>query len=79
MHIHLIDDLINIRIVFTVLRMRDNKESTCLLRHITTEKWDLCQYAVCITENTTLKKLALCAMYITFFAFRKFSIIQTEF
>ena len=32
------------------------KKSTCLLRHITTEKSDLCQYAVNITQNTTLKK-----------------------
>ena len=38
-----------------VLRRRDTKESTCLLRHITTEKTDLCQYALCITQNTTLK------------------------
>ena len=39
-----------------VLRRRDTKESICLLRHITTEKSDLCQYAVCITQNTTLRK-----------------------
>ena len=39
-----------------VLDRRDTKESTCLLRHITTEKSDLCQYAVCITRNATLKK-----------------------
>ena len=39
-----------------VLRRRDTKESTCLLRHIMTEKSDLCQYAVCITCNTTLEK-----------------------
>ena len=39
-----------------VLRRRDTKESTCLLRYITTEKSVLCQYAVCITRNTTLKK-----------------------
>ena len=32
------------------------KESACLLRHISTEKSDLCQYAVCITQNTRLKK-----------------------
>ena len=32
------------------------KGSTCLLGHITTEKTDLCQYAVCITRNTMLKK-----------------------
>ena len=38
------------------LRSCDTKESTCLLRHITTEKSDLCQYAVCITRNTTLEK-----------------------
>ena len=31
------------------LRRRDTKESTCLLRHITTEKLGLCQNAVCIT------------------------------
>ena len=37
-------------------RMRDTKESTCLLRHITTEKSGLCQYAVCITRNTRLKQ-----------------------
>ena len=28
---------------FIVLRRRDTKESTCLLRHITMEKSDLCQ------------------------------------
>ena len=39
-----------------VLRRRDTKELTCPLRHITTEKSDLCQYAVCITGNTTLEK-----------------------
>ena len=39
-----------------VLRRRDTKESTCLLWHITTEKSGLCQYAVCITRNTTLTK-----------------------
>ena len=39
-----------------VLRRRYTKELTCLLRHITTEKSDLCQYAVCITRNTTLEK-----------------------
>ena len=39
-----------------VLPRRDTKESTRLLRHITTEKSGLCQYAVCITQNTTLKK-----------------------
>ena len=40
------------------------KESTCLLRHITTEKSGLCQYAVCITQNTTLtrKDMALSAI-----------------
>ena len=32
------------------------KESTCLIKHITTEKSGLCQYAECITQNTTLKK-----------------------
>ena len=31
------------------------KESTCQLRHIATEKSGLCQYAVCIIQNTTLK------------------------
>ena len=41
-----------------VLRRRDTKESTCLLRHITTEKSGLCQYAVCIAQNTTFKKVA---------------------
>ena len=30
---------------FIVLRRCDTKESTCLLRHIATEKSDLCQYA----------------------------------
>ena len=30
------------------LRMRDTKESTCLLRHITNEKSGLCQNTVCI-------------------------------
>ena len=39
-----------------VLRRRDTKESTCLLRHITTKKSDLCQYVVRITLNTTLEK-----------------------
>ena len=39
-----------------VLRRRDTKELTCLLRHITTEKSGVCQYAVCITQNTMLKK-----------------------
>ena len=34
----------------------DTKESTCLLRHITNEKSDLCQYTVCIIRNTTLQK-----------------------
>ena len=38
------------------LRRLDTKELTRLLRHITTEKSGLCQYAVCITQNTTLKK-----------------------
>ena len=33
------------------LHRRDTKESTCLLRHITTEKSGLCQYAVCITRK----------------------------
>ena len=42
-------------IVLHCLRRRDTKESTCLLRHITTEKSGLCQYAVCITQNATLK------------------------
>ena len=37
------------------LRRHDTKESTCLLRHITAEKSGLCQYAVCIAQNTTLK------------------------
>ena len=41
-----------------VLRKRDTKESTFLLRHITTEKSGLCQYAVRITQNTTFKKVA---------------------
>ena len=40
---------------YIVLRMRDTKTSTCLLRHITTEKSGLCQFAVCIAQNTTLK------------------------
>ena len=34
------------------------KESTCLLRHISTEKSGLCQYAVCIIQNTKLKEVA---------------------
>ena len=38
------------------LRRRDTKESTCLLRHITTERSGLCQYIVCIALNTMLKK-----------------------
>ena len=38
------------------LRRRNTKGSTCLLRHITTEKSGLCQYAVYITRNTTLNK-----------------------
>ena len=38
-----------------VLPKRNTKESTCLLSHIKTEKSDLCQYAVCITQNTTLE------------------------
>ena len=32
------------------------KESTCLLRHITAEKSGSCQYVMCITRNTKLKK-----------------------
>ena len=39
-----------------VLPRRDTKETTCLPRHITMENSGLCQYAVCITRNTTLKK-----------------------
>ena len=35
------------------------RESTCLLRHITTEKSGVCQYAVCIAQNTLLKKVAI--------------------
>ena len=35
------------------LRRRDTKESTYLLRHITTEKSGLCQYAVCIIQHTS--------------------------
>ena len=38
------------------LHRGDTEKSTCLLRHITTEKSDLCQYAVCITGKTMLKK-----------------------
>ena len=34
-----------------VLRRRDTKESTCLLRHITTEKSDLYQYACALPET----------------------------
>ena len=45
-----------LRVDTIVLRRRDTKESTCLLRRIMTEKPDLCQYAVCITRITTLKK-----------------------
>ena len=30
------------------------KDSTYLSRHITSEKSGLCQYAVCITQNTML-------------------------
>ena len=32
------------------------KGSTCLLWDITTEKLGLCQYALCITQNTYIKK-----------------------
>ena len=39
------------RVVHCLCRS-DTKESTCLLRHITTEKSDLCEYTVCITRNT---------------------------
>ena len=34
------------------LRRCSTKESTCLLRHITTEKSGLCQYAVCALPET---------------------------
>ena len=43
-------------VIAIVLRRRDTKESTCLLWDITTEKSDLCCYAVRITKNAYVKK-----------------------
>ena len=40
---------------YIVLRMRDTKESTCLLWDITTENSGLYCYAVRITQTPTLK------------------------